>query len=403
MIRDTDVAVVGAGSFGASIAYHLAKLGRRVALIDRHDLVSQTTPRAAGLTLQLRSNPTLLKLSMRSVEKIERLSEESGEPLEFHQSGSITLARSERLAQRIREEVEQAREMGLDAELISPAEAHDLAPFLEADDAAAIVYTPSDLFLEPSELPRAYVRAAEKQGAELMPHTLVEDFTLPNGSTGSVATDRGEIQVSSIVDAAGAWARTLAEAAGFRAPLVPTRHQLYITKPIVGVTAEQPIVRVLDANVYVRPERGGLLLGGYESEPVQVNVEDLPSDFSMEQLALDPEPLRRLTRAVESELPVLREAEIDELRGGLPTMTADGRFIIDQVPGVDGFFLASGCCVGGLSNSPVVGELVAEWITGGQAPEAASLFSLKRFGPEAGSEERLREACFQLYANKYRR
>jgi glycine/D-amino acid oxidase-like deaminating enzyme len=403
VIREADAVVVGAGSFGASIAYHLAKLGRRVALVDKHDLVSQTSPRAAGLTLQLRSNPVLLGLARRSVEKIENLTEETGEPLSFHRSGSITLTREERLVGRIHAEVAQAKEAGLEAEVISPSEAHDLAPFLEPERARAIAYVPSDLFLEPGDLPRAYVRAAENLGASLMPHTAVESFVVRDGSVGGVVTDGGEIRAPVVVDAAGAWTGALAEAAGFRAPLVPTRHQLYITKPIAGVSAEQPIVRVLDANVYVRPERGGLLLGGYEPDPVQVDARTLSPDFHMERLALDFEPLRELTREVADEFPALQDAEIDELRGGLPTMTADGRFIIDHAPGVAGFFLASGCCVGGLSNSPAVGELVAEWAVNGKAPADASLFGLSRFGPEFESEERLREACHWLYANKYTR
>jgi 4-methylaminobutanoate oxidase (formaldehyde-forming) len=76
---------------------------------------------------------------------------------------------------------------------------------------------------------------------------------------------------------------------------VPTRHQLYITRPLSGVSAEQPIVRVLDVNVYVRPERGGLLVGGYEPDPLQVDVKSLGADFDMKSLTLDFEPLRKLT------------------------------------------------------------------------------------------------------------
>ena len=148
-------------------------------------------------------------------------------------------------------------------------------------------------------------------------------------------------------------------------PIVPTRHQLYITRPIAGVLAEQPIVRVLDVNVYVRPERGGLMLGGYEPDPLQLDPSTLGADFEIKDLALDMEPLRKLTSEVRNEFPMLQGAEIDEFRGGLPTMTADGRHIVDQVPGVDGFFVASGCCVGGLSISPAVGEVLADWIVDG--------------------------------------
>jgi 4-methylaminobutanoate oxidase (formaldehyde-forming) len=188
---------------------------------------------------------------------------------------------------------------------------------------------------------------------------------------------------------------------GARVPIVPTRHQLYVTRPIAGVTAEQPIVRVLDVNVYVRPERGGLLLGGYEPDPLQVDVASLAADFQIQDLALDFEPLRKLTEAVHDEFPLLQGAEIDEFRGGLPTMTADGRHIVDQVPGCTGFFVASGCCVGGLSISPAVGEVLADWIVDGQPSLDLSSLSLSRFGAELASEERLRAACLWRYAHHY--
>jgi 4-methylaminobutanoate oxidase (formaldehyde-forming) len=188
---------------------------------------------------------------------------------------------------------------------------------------------------------------------------------------------------------------------GIRVPIVPTRHQLYITRPIDGVSAEQPIVRVLDVNVYVRPERGGLMFGGYEPDPLQVDVSALGADFEIKDLALDFEPLRKLTDEVRDEFPVLQGAEIDEFRGGLPTMTTDGRHIIDRVPGVDGFFVASGCCVGGLSISPAIGEMLADWIVDGEPPVDVSSLRLTRFGPEVETDDRLRQACLWRYAHHY--
>jgi glycine/D-amino acid oxidase-like deaminating enzyme len=142
-----------------------------------------------------------------------------------------------------------------------------------------------------------------------------------DGAIERVVTDRGDIRTTVAVDAAGAWTRVVADMTGIRVPIVPTRHQLYITRPIDGVAAEQPIVRVLDVNVYVRPERGGLMLGGYEPDPLQIDVNAQGADFQIKDLALDFEPLRKLTDEVRSEFPVLQNAEVGEFRGGLPTMT----------------------------------------------------------------------------------
>jgi glycine/D-amino acid oxidase-like deaminating enzyme len=291
--------------------------------------------------------------------------------------------------------------MGLDIQLISPAEARRLAPWMVADAAEAIWYTSTDLFLEPGDLPRAYARAAESLGATVLAETPVTAIGTRNGAVERVVTPHGEIRTAAIVDAAGAWTGVVAEMTDIRVPVVPTRHQLFITEPIEGITPQQPIVRVLDVNVYVRPERGGLMLGGYEPDPVQVDPRALPDDFQIADLALDFAPLRRLTEEVRGEFPILQDAPVAEFRGGLPTMTADGVYLVDQVPGAQGFFVASGCCVGGLSISPAIGEALAAWVADGQPPMDLSPYAITRFGPELASDDRLREACLWRYAHHY--
>lgn len=100
------------------------------------------------------------------------------------------------------------------------------------------------------------------------------------GSVRTVETDRGRIETPVVVDAAGAWARQAAAHAGIHIPMVPTRHQLLITEPIDGARPELPIVRIMDAAVCVRPCRG-FLVGGYETDPLQFDMADLPKTFSI--------------------------------------------------------------------------------------------------------------------------
>jgi glycine/D-amino acid oxidase-like deaminating enzyme len=401
MIESADVVVIGAGAFGASIAFHLALRGRRVALLERFDIASQTSPRAAGLTLQIRPDPLMTDLSVRSVEKLTRFVDETGEPLTVHQSGSLRVARTAPFARQIADEIERGREAGLQLHAVSAADAHELAPFFSAESALAIWYNPMDLYLEPGDLPRAYVRAAEQLGATVLPRTPVTAIGTRDGRVERVVHDEGSIDTPVAIDAAGAWAGLIASLTGIRVPIVPTRHQLYITEPLEGIDASQPIVRVIDVNVYVRPERGGLMLGGYEPDPLQLDMDSVPSDFQIRDLALDFEPLRKLTDQVRVEFPVLQSARIAEFRGGLPTMTADGRHIIDRVPGVEGLFVASGCCVGGLSISPAVGEVLADWVISGAPSTDMSSLSLRRFGPELLNDDRLRKACLWRYAHHY--
>jgi len=402
MIQDAAAVIVGAGALGASVAFHLAKAGQpRIALIDKHDLASQTSPRAAGLTAQVRTTDIMTRLAMMAVKKIERFEAETGEPLVYHQSGSMKIARTPEHRAQLEREVARGRRLGLEIDLISVADARRLTPFLDGAGVQGITRTPSDLYLEPVQIPLGYARAAGRLGAALISNTAVTGIVTKNGAVQGVMTAQGLIRTPVVVDAAGAWTRLVAHMADGRIPVVPTRHQLLITEPIAGVAPTQPIVRVIDSNVYIRPEKGGLMLGGYEPDPVQVDAAALPAGFQIKDLTLDLAVLRRLADTVVTQFPVLRALKVREHRGGLPTMTVDGRHIVGPVPGIRGFFVASGCCVGGLSISPAVGEVLAEWILTGKPPMDLTLLAPDRFGPEYRLEEKLRAECRWQYAHQY--
>lgn len=402
MIEDADAVVIGAGAFGASVAYHLARQGmKRVALVEKFDLAAQTSPRAAGLTGQHRSTDAMTRLAMRAVRKITQFTAETGEPLVYHQSGSLKIARTMEHEAQLHREVERGRRLGLDVDFVSPSEAGMLAPFLRPTGIRAVTFTPSDLYLDPWQLPLGYVRAAERLGATVLPHTAVTEIIVHDGAMAGVVTDRGAIRAPVVIDAAGAWTRQIGAMAGIRIPLVPTRHQLVITEPIDGVADDQPIVRIIDINLYVRPERGGLMFGGYEPDPVQMDMDAPPPGFQIAGLALDLGVLRRLAERAADQFPILQDFTVREHRGGLPTMTADGRSLIGPLPGVRGFWVASGCCVGGLSISPAVGEALAGWIVTGEPALDLAPCAPDRFGPEYRAGDRLADACRWQYAHHY--
>ena len=279
MIDSADVVVIGSGAFGASVAYHLARRGARVAVLERAGLASQTSPRAAGLSSQVRATPALTKLAQRAVSKLAEFSEETGQALRFTQSGALKIARTDRDAEQLTREVRRGAEAGVPIELVTVSEARQRLPILGERGIVAVTWSPTDCNVEPSELPIGYCRAAEKLGAVLLPHTPATEFAIgPRGVEG-VRTPRGVIATRVVVDAAGGWARVVAARLGGALPVIPTRHQLLITEPIPGVGPEFPIARVIDANVYVRHERGGLMLGGYESDPWQVDMSALSPAF----------------------------------------------------------------------------------------------------------------------------
>ena len=404
MIGSADVVVVGSGAFGASVAYHLARRGRRVVVLERSELASQTSPRAAGLTSQVRATPALTRLAQRAVVKLAAFSAETGQPLRFTQSGALKIARTERDAEQLAREVARGAEVGVPIEFVTVAEARRRLPILGERGIVAVTWSPTDCNVEPSELPIGYCRAAEKLGAVLLAHTPATGFDVGASGVEGVRTPGGTIATRTVVDAAGAWARLVAGGLGAPLPVVATRHQLLITEPIPGVGPEFPIARVIDANVYVRHERGGLMLGGYEPDPLQLDMAALPPLFEIRELPLDIEVLWRLARSVSEQFPIFQDPTIRvaEHRGGLPTLTTDDRYLVGPLPGVDGAWVMSGCCVGGLSVSPALGEAMAEWIVDGAPRLDLADISVARFAGDEVDESALRERCRHAYATHYR-
>jgi len=403
MIDAAECVVIGSGALGASIAFHLARAGKQVALVDKHALGSQTSPRAAGLTSQARGTDLMTALAARAVRKIEAFARETGEPLVFYQPGALKIARTPEHVEQLRSELERSRRVSTGLEAISPSDARAMNPFLETAGILAVNFSPTDLYLEPSQIPHGYARAAERVGAQMLPHTLVTGIVLRGDALVGVETEHGTIRCETVVDAAGAWLRAVAALAGARVPMIPTRHQLLITQSIDGVDPMQPITRIIDANVYVRPDAGGLMLGGYEADPVQYDPAALPPRFDIADLELDLQVLRRLADRVREQLPIFqripREIGVRVHRGGLPTMTVDGEHTVGPVPGVRGLYVAGGCCVGGLSIAPAIGEILAAWIIDGKPPIDLSALAPGREGDL--DEEALRAACRLRYAHHY--
>jgi glycine/D-amino acid oxidase-like deaminating enzyme len=393
--------VIGAGALGASTAYHLARRGVDVTLVDQFAPGSQTSPRAAGLTnTKAASTEIMARLTDEATETLAHFERETGIGLDFHRSGSVKAAYTEEGEARLLADLEVARALGIEVDLISPADAHRLAPWFEPGTPRAIGYVPSDAYLEPSKLPVAYIRMAQEAGVRVLPFTPVTALRQDGGQARGVTTARGDLDADVIVDAAGGWARAVAAQAGIRLPLVPVRHQLFITEPIASVQPTQPIVRLLEASVYVRPERGGLMLGGYEDTPKVVDPAERGPGFQIADLELDLGVLRGLANEVAAHVPILKDAPVAIHRGGLPTMTPDGQPLLGPVPGVDGLYVASGCCVGGLSLSPAAGRALADLIVDGSSDPDLAPLSVERFR-EWIDPARIEAASVFHYARKY--
>ncbi|KWV60559.1 FAD-dependent oxidoreductase [Bradyrhizobium macuxiense] len=402
MISKADVVVIGSGGLGAATAYYLSKHGGlSVALVDKHEIGSQTSPRAAGMVSCARKGDLMIDLIKDACRKIETFTAETGQPLDWVHSGSLKIARRPQDAEVIKDDFERGRRMGLDVELISPEQANRLNPFLETTGVVAAMRIGDDRYFDPAQVAVGFARAAAAQGVTLLPKTHVRAVNIIGGTVIGVTTASGIIESPVVVDAAGAWTRQVAEASGIRVPLVPTRQQLIVTEPLDGARADLPMIRIMDAAVYARPCQGGFLWGVYEETPRFFDMQSLGTDFDVKDMPLDIGVLHAAADEVKDQLPFLQTAKVREFRGGIPTMTADGHHILGPAAGTTGFYFASGCNVAGLSISPAVGEALAAWIVDGQPPIDLSPMSVTRFKDRSWSEARLQSDAAWQYRHFY--
>ena len=398
--------VIGAGALGLSTALHCALAGRSVTVLERLTAGSQASGRAAGLFKSVQADELRTRLARRSITLAATFAEWAGEPLAVSSSGSFLIARTPEHRDYLRRELAQARGWGADVREAEPGRLATAVSFYRTNGASFALWCPEDVYIEePTALVAASVAACRRHGAELAENEPVTGILTDRGRVSGVETERRTITAPVVVDAAGAWVRPVGALAGVRVPVATVRHQLLITAPAAQVDPGDPIVRVVDAAVYLRPARGGLMVGGFEADPLPLDVGSQPASFSTDDVPLDVDVLRKMADQVAAEAPLAGAASaasvasVAEHRGGLFTMSPDGRFVAGPVPELPGLWVASGCNGSGFSSSPAIGEALAAWIGSGDAPGGMEALAPGRFGP-LGDEELVSRGIWQ-YAHYY--
>jgi glycine/D-amino acid oxidase-like deaminating enzyme len=399
-----DVVVIGAGALGLAVALHCALDGRSVVVVERRTPGSQASGRAAGLFKSVQADELRTVLARRSIELAISFGDWAGVPLAVARSGSFLIARTRRHQGFIRAEAGQSRGWGVHLREAAPAELADRVSYYRGSADELAIWCPEDVYIEePMSLVRALLAACRRPGAEVLENEAVTGVLVSGGRVTGVQTTTRTIAAPAVVDAAGAWVRQVAELAGARIPVAPVRHQLLITTPLPQVDPAEPITRVVDAAVYLRPARGGLMFGGFEAAPLPLDPRGACASFSTDDVPLDLGVLRDLAGQVAGEAPLAvagtEAGAAAEHRGGLFTMSPDGRFVAGPVPDVPGLWVASGCNGSGFSSSLAIGEALASWLVTGSPPGGVAALAPGRFG--ALTDDALVERGIWQYAHYY--
>jgi glycine/D-amino acid oxidase-like deaminating enzyme len=402
-VREAGVVVVGGGIWGCAIAYALARAGvHDIVVLERRELACGNTPQAAGLVGQLRSTELMVRSVRRVVGWLSGWEREHGEPCGFSQVGSLRIALTDARAKELETHVRRAQSWGLDCELVSPEAAQVRVPFLEPAAVTAAAWIPGDGYVEPYTLAMAIARAARRLGVRFETGRPVSAITVERGAVRGVLTPSGPVRASQVAVAAGPWVERIGEMVGLAFDTIPLRHQHWTTAPMDAVPRDLPVVRVPDASVYIRPEVGGLMLGGFEARPKAFRMTDLPTTFEIEHTEKDLGVLEELAAGLTAVFPALGGAPVLKGCAGLPTFTPDGHYLIGAVPGIRGLFVAAGCNAIGIAGSLLIGEWVSELMLEGRtATDTAAAHALTRFGARYHDRRRLQDACESIYGHFY--
>ena len=396
------VVVVGGGIVGCSVAYHLGKAGwSEVLLLERHELSAGSTWHAAGLVGQLRSNANITQLLGYSVALYDRLEEETGQATGWKRNGGLRLACNADRWIEVRRQATTARSFGLEMHLLTPREAQELWPLMTVEDVVGAAFLPTDGQANPSDITRALARGARMQGVTILEGIGVEGFEIEQGRVRAVLTDRGRVACETVCLCAGQWTRQLAARAGVTVPLVSVQHQYMITEPIEGVHPGLPTLRDPDRLTYYKEEVGGLVMGGYEPDPLPWGENEVPEDFAYRLLPEDFDHFAPLVERALGRVPALQTAGIKQLVNGPESFTPDGNFIIGEAPEVRGFFVGAGFNAFGIAAGGGAGMALAEWIRTGAPPYDLWPVDIRRFGPGHEDLSWVRTRTLEAYAKHY--
>lgn len=399
--RDVEIAIVGGGIWGLSAAYHLARAGHtRIRVLERNAAVAtETTPRAAGLVGQIRSDATMLGAVQYALDLLGRFADETGHEPGLHQTGSLMVALSDERMAYCEKQIKAARDNGVAADFVSTAEMTRLAPALDTTRVIGAYYVEGDGYVDPLQCAQAYAGAARDLGVDIALDARVTEIRVTDGRAVGVATEDGPLDAKQILVAAGPWGAALAERAGFAPPVQPVRHQRVLTVPVAGIPDHHPVVRVPDVGCYLRPEKGGYLYGFFEPDPTA--IDPLPDDFTTAQLEPPVAVMAEAQRRLLPQFPVLGDLDIAERIQGLTTFAPDGSYLLGPVPGVEGLFVATGCAALGIAGSAAVGQWLSKWMLEGDPGADLGQFGLERFGTRADDRTWVRQASEQFYGTYY--
>ena len=399
------VVVVGGGVVGASVLYHLAKLGwTDVALVERSILTAGSSWHAAGGIHALNADPNMAALQAYTIDLLSEIEKESGQDIGLHMTGGITVAADPNRWEWLQSAYRIFQTIGIeDCYLMTPQEVKEKCPIMDITGVIGGLWADREGYIDTTGTVHAYAKAAKLRGADVIEHNKVEELIQRPDGSWDVATEKGTIHAEHVVNAGGLWAKQVGRMVGLDLPLSPLEHHYLVTDDIPEVAAldfEVPMTVDLEGFTYLRQDQKGVLLGIYEVNHQHWNMDGAPWDYGFELIQ---ENFDRIEKELEmgfNRYPCLQEVGVKRWVNGAFTFSPDGNPLVGPVPGMRNYWLACGVMAGFLQGGGV-GKTLAEWMIHGDTEADAWPMDIARYGAFTSNREYIKQTTGQFYSRRF--
>src|SRR5438270_3183805 len=374
-MRTADVAIIGGGIVGSSIAYHLVAAGcKNVLVIERETAQGKgSTGKSMGGVRAQFATPVNIQMSLYSIPFYASFEETLGHPAGYRSQGYLFAATSAAQLAYLKTNYALQKRLGLNSvQLLQPDDIRKMLPKLRSDDIVGGSFCSTDGFVDPYSAMTGFMTWALDHGARISRNTEVTGIRLNSKGLAAVETTRGKIDTRVVVNAAGAWASQIAKFAGIDLPVEPLRRMLVPSEPFDDFPHSSPMVIDMSNGFHFRPEGRGFLLAWNDPE----ETPGYKTDF-------EPAFIEKILVHAANRVPAFENLPVNPKRAwaGLYEMTPDHHCILGPVATMLGFFLANGFSGHGVMHSPATGKILADLILQGKTNvvDDVSVLAFERF------------------------
>ena len=398
------VVVIGGGVVGASVLYHLAKMGwTDVALVERSVLTAGSSWHAAGGIHALNADPNIAALQAYTIDLLPQIEKESGQSIGLHMTGGLTMAGTPDRWEWLQSAYRVFQSIGIeDCRLVTPEEARELNPIMSIDGLLGGMWADREGYIDTTGTVHAYAGAAKKMGASVIEHNRVLELnqTLEGWE---VVTEKGTISCEHVVNAAGLWAKQVGRMAGIELPVSPLNHHYLISDTIPQLEEldfEVPMTVDLEGFTYLRQDQKGVLLGIYEVDHQHWMMDGAPWEYGFELQQEDPDRIEHELTLGFERYPCLQEVGVKTWVNGAFTFSPDGNPLVGPVPGKRNYWSACAVMAGFLQGGGV-GKSLAEWMIHGEPEADVYGMDVARYGVWAENKQYIKETTGQFYSRRF--